>query len=72
LLLARKAGLSAADAFRLLKDTSAQPSGRVDGEGSLVDACAAMISLAGQGSCTPTTDSGHRMAGRQDQRFALH
>jgi hypothetical protein len=71
LLLARKAGLSAADAFRLLKDTSAQPSGGVDGEGSLVDACAAMISLAGQGSCTPTTDSGHRMAGRQDQRFAL-
>ena len=70
LLLAQKAGLSAADAYRLLRDTSAHPGG--DGGGTLVDACAAMVSLVGHGYCNPTTDTGHRMADELEQRVARH
>ena len=72
LLLARKARMSAADAFLLLKNTSAQPGGGADGEGALVDACAAMVALIGQGSCPSPTDIGHRVAGRKEQTSALH
>jgi hypothetical protein len=67
LLLAKKAGLSADEAYRLLRDTSAHPGG-----GVLVDACAAMLSLVGHGYCNPTTDNGPRMAGELEQRFARH
>lgn len=63
LLLAKRAGLSAADAYRLLKDTSA-PTGGAGGAGSLVDACAAVVSLVGQGSCNA--------ADPHEQRLALH
>ena len=70
LLLAKKAGLSAADALRLLRDTSAHPAG-ADGE-TLVDACAAVVSLVGHGYCNPTTDNGRRTAGELDQRVARH
>jgi subtilisin family serine protease len=70
LLLAKKAGLSAADAYRLLRDTSAHPEG-VGGE-ALVDACAAVVSLVGQGACNPTTDAEHRVADEHGQRFASH
>jgi subtilisin family serine protease len=70
LLLAKKAGLSGADAYRLLRDTSAH-SGGVDG-GTLVDACAAVVSLVGHGYCNPTTDNGRRVADEREQRVARH
>ena len=55
LLLAKDPALSAGDALRLLRDTSRHSAG---GEGMLVDACAAVISLIGRGACAPTTDAG--------------
>jgi hypothetical protein len=55
LLLAKNAGLSAADADRLLRETSS-PAAGVDG-GTLVDACAAVVSLVGHGLCNPMTDT---------------
>jgi len=64
LLLARKAGLSAADAYRLLRDTSAH--GAAGGDGAHVDACAAMVSLIGQGSCDPSPGVEHRVAEGHD------
>src|SRR5260221_528213 len=45
LLLAKKTGLSAADAYRLLRNTSAHPAGA--GGGGFVDACAAVVALVG-------------------------
>lgn len=68
LLLARKSGLSAAEAYRLLHNTSAHSGG----DGALVDACAAVVSLVGQGSCTPVTDNGRKMADDREERVALH
>jgi len=70
LLLAKKANLSAADALRVLRDTSAHPGGV--GGGTLVDACAAVVSLVGRGYCNPTTDNGRRLADELDQRVARH
>jgi subtilisin family serine protease len=52
LLAKKKAGLSAAQAYGLLRDTSVQ-SGLLGGEGTVIDACAAMVSLVGQGVCSP-------------------
>lgn len=49
LLLAKKAGLSAADAYRLLRDTSVH--GDVGSDGTAIDACAAVVALVGQGVC---------------------
>lgn len=69
--VAKNPGLSTADAYRLLRDTSTR-SGAVGGEGMLVDACAAVLSLIGQGSCSPTTESEHRMADEREQRVARH
>jgi subtilisin family serine protease len=71
LMLAKKAGLSADDAYRLLRDTSAHPLG-AGGDGTLVDACAAMVSLVGQGSCNPTAGSEHRVADGHEPQTALH
>jgi hypothetical protein len=70
LLLAKNAGLSAADAYRLLRDTSSHGGG-VGGE-ALVDACAAVVTLVGHGLCNPMTDTGHRIAGELDPRVARH
>jgi subtilisin family serine protease len=70
LLLAKKAGLSAADAYRLMHDTSTHPGGGASGGGTSVDACAAVVSLVGHGSCNLTTDA--RMADDHGQRIALH
>jgi subtilisin family serine protease len=70
LLLAKNPRLSAADAYRLLKDTSHL--GAVEGDGTLVDACAAVVSLIGQGSCNPATDTEHRMADERRPRVAPH
>jgi len=63
LLLAKNARLSAADAYRLLRDTSTY-SGAVGEDGKQVDACAAVTSLVGRGSCGPMDE--------QPQRVALH
>jgi subtilase family protein len=54
LLLAKDPGLSASDALRLLRDTSRHSEG---GEGMLVDACAAVISLIGRGACATRTNA---------------
>ena len=70
LLLAKNAGLSAADAYRLLRDTSSHAGGA--GGGTLVDACAAVVSLVGHGFCNPMTDAGHRIADELGQRVAQH
>jgi subtilisin family serine protease len=59
LLLAKNAELSATAAYRLLRDTS---SGGVDGSMGGVDACAAVVSLVGRGSCHV----------EHDPRIALH
>src|SRR5258708_27925781 len=66
LLLAKKASLSAEDAYRLLRDTSAHPGGDAGG-GVLVDACAAMVSLLGHGNSTPTTHNRPQMAAEIEQ-----
>jgi hypothetical protein len=68
LLLEKKAALSAVDAYRLLRDTSAHP----DGGGALVDACAAVVSLVGHGSCNPALDAEHRVTGEHERRVASH
>jgi subtilisin family serine protease len=70
LLLAKNAGLTAADAYRLLRDTSSHAGG-LGGE-TRVDACAAVVSLVGHGFCSPVTDTGHRMADDVGQRVAQH
>ena len=71
LLLAKNARLSAADVYRLLRDTSTYSD--VAGEnGKRVDACAAVTSLMGQGSCGPITDIEHGIADEHVQRVALH
>jgi Subtilase family len=71
LLLAKNSRLSAADAYRLLRDTSSY-SGVVGENGGRVDACAAVTSLVGQGSCAPATDMEHGIADEHAQRVALH
>ena len=71
LLLAKNARLSAADAFRLLRDTSIYSGVAGAENGRLVDACAALTSLMGQGSCGPTSDIEHGIADEHAQRVAL-
>jgi hypothetical protein len=70
LLLAKNAGLTAADAYRLLRDTSSHAGGL--GGATLIDACAAVVSLVGHGLCSPVTDTGHRIADDVGQRVARH
>jgi hypothetical protein len=70
LLLARNAGLTAADAYRVLRDTSSHAGGL--GGGTRVDACAAVVSLVGHGICNPLPDTGHRMAVGVGQGVAQH
>jgi subtilisin family serine protease len=50
LMLARNPGLSAASAYRLLHDTSS-PLKAADGSTQGIDACAAVVTLVGQGTC---------------------
>jgi subtilisin family serine protease len=71
LLLAKHAGLSAADAYRLLRDTSAH-SDAGSGDRALVDACAAVVTLIGQGSCSPMTGSEHKGSNVREQQAAAH
>lgn len=58
LLLAKNPSLTAGEAYGLLRNTGSHaPLGGA--EGSLVDACAALVSLIGKGSCSPVTDTRH-------------
>jgi hypothetical protein len=50
LMLAKNPGLSAGAAYRLMRDTSS-PLKAVDGAVKGIDACAAVVTLVGQGSC---------------------
>ena len=68
LLLAKKTNLTAVDAYRLLRNSSVHPGGERTG----IDACAAIVSLVGRGSCTPTTDAEQKNASEHERRLALH
>jgi hypothetical protein len=70
LLLAKNPGLSAGAAYRILRDTS----GRSDvdvGDSEHVNACAAVVSLMGRGSCR-TSNNDLQLADKQEQRAAPH
>jgi subtilisin family serine protease len=74
LLLAKRSVLSAAETYRLLRDTSTHE-GAAAGDSTLVDACAAVVSLVGQGSCSPATGAAHSVVEEHrvvDVRVALH
>jgi len=76
LILARNPGLSAAAAYRLLHDTSSL-SKTADGSVKGVDACAAVVTLAGQGACHITdaehaAESEHSSLDPQHNRVASH
>jgi hypothetical protein len=76
LMLAKSPGISAAAAYRLLHDTSSL-SIMADGSVKGVDACAAVITLVGQGSCpvgdgARSTDSEHAVSEEQRRRVAQH
>jgi subtilisin family serine protease len=64
LLLAKDHELSAATAYKLLRDTSAHlPS--VAGVTDSVDACAAVVEVVGHGSCNPYVPVDSRLAGTE-------
>jgi hypothetical protein len=76
LMLAKSPGMSAAAAYRLLHDTSSL-SMMTDGSVKGVDACAAVITLVGQGSChvgdgTRSADGDHAASDEQRNRVAQH
>jgi hypothetical protein len=69
LVLAKNPGLSAASAYRLLRDTSS--SLQTAAGGVQVDACAAVVTLVGQGTCH--SGAGRASAAQQHgDRVALH
>jgi subtilisin family serine protease len=70
LMLAKNPALSAAAAYRLLRDTSSSLR-MADGSIKGVDACAAVVTLMGQGSCH-TTEGEQSMSVQQGNRVALH
>jgi subtilisin family serine protease len=80
LLLARKPGLSSAEALRLLRDSSRSDAaqgeaarGDAPGEAAaLVDACAAVVALVGHGACDADGDRERKMAAEHPERVALH
>jgi len=70
LMLAKSSGLSAASAYRLLRDTSSS-SPTADGAGVKgVDACAAVVTLVGRGACH--TSEGKSSADPNGNRIAQH
>jgi hypothetical protein len=76
LILAKNPGLSAAAAYRLLHDTSSL-SKTADGSVKGVDACAAVVTLVGQGTCHVTdgehsADSEPSVLDQQHNRVASH
>jgi subtilisin family serine protease len=70
LMLAKDPRLSAAAAYRVLRDTSSSITA-ADGGNRGVDACAAVVSVLRQGSCH-ASDAVHAVANARDQRPALH
>lgn len=70
LLLAKNSALSAADAYRILRDTSTV-SAAADQGGQSVDACAAVVSLVGHGSCGAAAALEHRVASGADQHVTM-
>ena len=70
LILARNPAFSAASAYRLLHDTSSSLKTADSGVKS-VDACAAMVTLVGQGACHGG-ESKSSMVERNRERAALH
>jgi len=76
LILAKNPGLSAAAAYRLLHDTSSL-SKTADGSVKGVDACAAVVTLVGQGACHITdgarsADGDRSVLDQQRDRVASH
>src|ERR1700733_11499618 len=70
LMLAKNPGLSAASAYRLLHDTSSSLATADGGVGG-IDACAAVVTLGGQGTCH--VNEGNRAAADQNgNRVAQH
>jgi hypothetical protein len=71
LMLAKSPGMSAAAAYRLLHDTSSL-SMLADGSVKGVDACAAVITLVGQGSCQVGDGARSAVSEEQRERVARH
>jgi subtilisin family serine protease len=69
LMLAKNPTLSAADAYRVLSDTSSTLT--LAESDKAVDACAAIVSLLRQGTCHHN-EVGRSMADAHDTRIALH
>jgi subtilisin family serine protease len=69
LLLAKNPGLSPDAAYRILRDTSSRSDVDV-GDNDHVNACAAVVSLMGRGSCK-ASGSDHQLADKQDPRASL-
>jgi Subtilase family len=70
LMLAKNPGLSAAAAYRLLRDTGSLLKVSTGGLKE-VDACAAVVTLVGQGTCH-SADTEHTSPVGQGDRVALH
>jgi hypothetical protein len=70
LMLAKNPGLSAASAYRLLRDTSSSLQ-TADGGVKGVDACAAVVTLVGQGACH-TSEGKNSASDPNANRVALH
>jgi subtilisin family serine protease len=70
LMLAKNPGLSAASAYRLLRDTSSSLQ-TADGGVKGVDACAAVVTLVGQGACH-TSEGKNSTSDPNANRVALH
>jgi subtilisin family serine protease len=70
LMLAKNPGLSSASAYRLLHETSSALSA-ADGSVRGIDACAAVVTLVGQGSCH-TNESDHPATQPNGNRVAQH
>lgn len=74
LMLAKNPALTAASAYRLLRDTSSTlkaADGAGAGAGMGIDACAAVVTLVGQGSCHGS-DADGPSADSNRSRVALH
>lgn len=70
LMLAKNPALSATAAYRLLRDTSSSLKA-ADGGVKGIDACAAVVTLVGQGSCH-TADGDRALGNPNGSRVALH
>jgi hypothetical protein len=71
LMLAKNPGLTAPAVYRLLRDTSSSAKA-ADGSVRGVDACAAVVTLIGQGSCRNAAEVDRSMTAYQGNRVALH